>query len=647
MTSLTRDVSSEIRTLCTRCISHAQELLAPRHFIDPKITAVHLSSLTHALNNIISWWRPALVDGDSLSKAVADSRSLSEEDWRFLLDSKLILLIGDVLSIYRAPRHKKYPLLSLHDEAGESPEGENHHIFVERHVSEEDSDDINIVDSHTQNSEHTSRRTSWSSGSSHPGREEGLPYTAPQLPPAQSAMLEFATVVIKAVNKSLVPTRLYSRIVGQLLHTQHPGFILLIADLLVFMVREAKGVEQGHGLPDPRHMLEADQPGMRVVSLVKMLMDAACTLSLRVTERQRTDEFLQSLQPSLTILSTLVHTTGALGALVNLYGRAVSLFPSSSVDSQSSVNQQLQPVEEAIAALAAGLARAASAAGGDTSQNVTGIALDVSALEKAGDWGQSILEQARKGRGKKLVQERVMDFALLRLHEIIPDIEKEVGIVDSEQVFMGVNTTPPPPPYSLLPFQLRSSLDELCHLLETLIVVEAANISRKQLELCVLDVLKACMVFSRFSACDPIFYCRAIDCTICSLRCLSRRLVLEVSQVRQNEADRPLLSRTLSLEISDGLFQQGSTYATSVAGSPVHRKQGRAPMINALPLLENLCITTSSLLVDMTKALTSKGSAYLLTQHLAMYDDVACSLISCRYMLLMPIGLNLCKLIGG
>jgi hypothetical protein len=87
------------------------------------------------------------------------------------------------------------------------------------------------------------------------------------------------------------------------------------------------------------------------------------------------------------------------------------------------VNQQLQPVEEAIAALAAGLARAASASGGETPQAVTGIALDVSALERAGGWGQGILEQARKGRGQKLVQERVMDFTLLRLHEVTSNVQ--------------------------------------------------------------------------------------------------------------------------------------------------------------------------------------------------------------------------------
>jgi hypothetical protein len=71
------------------------------------------------------------------------------------------------------------------------------------------------------------------------------------------------------------------RVVGQLLDTKHPGFILLIADLLMFMVREVKEVEHGPGLPDPRHMLEMERPGMRVVALVKMLMDTACTLSLR------------------------------------------------------------------------------------------------------------------------------------------------------------------------------------------------------------------------------------------------------------------------------------------------------------------------------------------------------------------------------
>jgi hypothetical protein len=50
---------------------------------------------------------------------------------------------------------------------------------------------------------------------------------------------------------------------------------------------------------------------------------------------------------------------------------------------------------------------------------------------------------------------------LYNVLQIIPDIEKEVGILDSEQVYIGVNTIPPPPPYGLLPFKLRSNLDEV------------------------------------------------------------------------------------------------------------------------------------------------------------------------------------------
>jgi hypothetical protein len=208
MTSLKR--SSEVRVLWTRCISHAQELLYPRSFVDSNITAVQLSSLTHALSNIISWWSPVLVHGDSLSKVMADSRSLSEEDWLFLLDTKLILLIGDVLSLHRAPRHMTDPLKGLHD-TQDCPLEEERSLFAERQTSDEDADGISLVDNQLHDSEQPSRRTSWSSDSSYPGRKEGLPYAAPKLPPAQSTMLEFATVVVKAVNRGLVPARMYSR----------------------------------------------------------------------------------------------------------------------------------------------------------------------------------------------------------------------------------------------------------------------------------------------------------------------------------------------------------------------------------------------------------------------------------------------------
>ena len=124
--------------------------------------------------------------------------------------------------------------------------------------------------------------------------------------------------------------------------------------------------------------------------------------------------------------------------------------------------------------------------------------------------------------------------------------------------------------------------------------------------------LRACLVFSRFSGPDPAFFCRAADSVIPALRSASRRLVFEASRNAQWE---PQQQHQLAvhpggvasvLDLVQDAGHMDSTPRLSASPSPTTPGSARVPpragpMLEALPLLEQICFTTSTMLVDVTQ----------------------------------------------
>ena len=136
----------------------------------------------------------------------------------------------------------------------------------------------------------------------------------------------------------------------------------------------------------------------------------------RAIERMRADEFVASLLSAHAALACLVHTSNILPTLVRLHWRTSEASDSDPLSSVGEKDEVLGSIAVAIATLASGLARAATAAaGGLDVPSLAGLLQDVAVLEGGMGSGTSH-EDWRLGR--RLLDANVMYFALARLHEV-------------------------------------------------------------------------------------------------------------------------------------------------------------------------------------------------------------------------------------
>ena len=179
----------------------------------------------------------------------------------------------------------------------------------------------------------------------------------------------------------------------------------------------------------------------------------------RSIERMRSDEFIDSLLPAHAALAALVHTSGTLSALVRLHQsvaaaaaaaeaprfavqhRGAAAVPGAAASTAQQHQAALKMLEAAVASLASGLARAATAAAGslDVPSSLGGLLEDVAVLEgglgregrpdgSGGGFGREGLDGSGGGlgregpdgwrQGRRLLDTEVMAFVLTRFQKV-------------------------------------------------------------------------------------------------------------------------------------------------------------------------------------------------------------------------------------